>query len=377
MRILIIDDAYPSDENLYGDVFAHVRVKEYLKNFDEVLVAANIEGNKEDYVYEGVRVKSVNSIEGLKQLIVDYNPDKILIHFATSSIIKEIVFKFNKPYLIWVHGYEALSWHRRLFNFTNVSHFIKYIKGNIIQLRNFKKLINYANNEQNDIHFVFVSKWMKEIAEKDCGAKVKNYSIIPNPINNELFYPVQKNANDRLNFLMIRPFYSKKYGTDLVYKAMKLIRDKPFFKELNFTIFGQGALDSNFNKDFGNLKNVSLNEGFLKQGQIKELHDKNGVFLSLTRQDAQGVSMCEAMSSGLVTISSNNTAIPEFIDHNVSGVLTNNSPHKIAEAIEWIYNNPNEFQKISKDASFRIIAKSGIKSVVEKEIKLIKAFRDV
>ncbi len=371
MRILVIDDNYPSDNNLYGDVFAHVRVKEYLKYFEEVCVAANINTPGNDYNYEGVEVKAVNSITGLKKLVSEYNPDKILIHFATIPIIQEIVFQFDKPYLIWVHGYEALSWHRRLFNLSNVTQFIKYIKGNIIQLRYFKKLIQLSNRSGNRIHFIFVSKWMKQIAEKDCGEKVNNFSIIPNPIDDELFSPMVKDASARLNLLMIRPFYSKKYGTDLVYKAMKLLQHKHFFPKLKFTIIGKGANESKINRDFGSLENVSVKEGFLKQSNIKELHNKHGVFLSLTRQDAQGVSMCEAMCSGLVTISSENTAIPEFITNNVSGILTDNSPHKIAQSIEWIYNNPEEFERISRASSLEIIEKAGIKSVVNREVKLI------
>lgn len=372
MRILVIDDNYPSDDNLYGDVFAHVRVKEYLKHFEEVCVAANMSIPGKDYYYEGVQVKAVNSMAGLKKLVVEYNPDKILIHFATVPIIQEIVFQFDKPYLIWVHGYEALSWRRRLFNLTNVSQFLKYIKGNIIQLRHFKKLIQFSNQSEKRVHFIFVSKWMKQIAEKDCGEKVNNFSIIPNPIDDELFCPQIKDASERLNLLMIRPFYSKKYGTDLVHKAMKLLQHKPFFSQLRFTIIGKGAKESKINSDFGSLENVSVTEGFLKQSDIKELHDKHGIFLSLTRQDAQGVSMCEAMCSGLVTISSENTAIPEFITNNISGILTDNSPHKIAESIEWIYNNPKEFKRISKSSSLEIIEKAGIKSVVNREVKLIK-----
>ncbi|ERJ57720.1 glycosyltransferase family 4 protein [Sphingobacterium paucimobilis] len=377
MRILIIDDGYPSEENLYGDVFAHVRVKEYLKYFDEVLVAANITSPREDYTYEGVEVKAVNSIDGLKKLINEYNPDKILIHFATYPIIREIIFCFNKPYIIWVHGYEALSWRRRLFNFDKKLAFLKYIKNNVIQLYFFKKLIKFSNNIENNVRFVFVSNWMKEIAEKDCGIKVVNYNIIPNPINDILFYPVEKAAIERFNFLMIRPFYSKKYATDLVYEAVKLIQHKPYFSELNFTIVGKGALDSDFNKDFGHLPNVSISEGFLRQDLIKSLHDKHGVFLSLTRQDAQGVSMCEAMCSGLVTVSSNNTAIPEFITHNESGLLTNNSPEEIAQVIDWIYENPKDFQRLSRQGALKIIEIAGIKSVIDREVKLIEYRQNV
>ncbi len=58
-----------------------------------------------------------------------------------------------------------------------------------------------------------------------------------------------------------------------------------------------------------------------------------GVFLSPTRMDAQGVMMCEVMASGLLTISSDNTAIPEFIVDEQNGILIDNVNYSNCEKI--------------------------------------------
>ena len=372
MKILVIDDNYPSLTNLYGDVFAHVRIKEYKKKYIDTIVAAKLTSLGENYTYEDIEVVSCNNdMKVLHTTIATFQPTIILIHFATFPIIKQVVFKYSVPFIIWVHGFEALGWYRRIFNFTTIAHFLRYIKGNMVQLFYFRKLIKFAN-KSSEVTLVFVSEWMKKIAETDCFAKVDKYKIIANPINNHLFFPEEKPAELRKHILMIRPFSSKKYGTDIVTEAMLLLQQKPIFKELQFTIYGAGAFTSPLYQAFKDCNNVQIHEGFLKQTEVKALHSKHGVFFALTRQDAQGVSMCEAMSSGLVPITSNNTAIPEFVQDGYSGILTNNKPEEVSAAIEKLVLEPALFSKLSKQAAAAIILKTGIDNVASQEITLIE-----
>ena len=87
--------------------------------------------------------------------------------------------------------------------------------------------------------------------------------------------------------------------------------------------------------------------------------------------DAQGVSMCEAMSSGLIPITSNNTAIPEFVTHKKTGFLTE-SVNEIVDSVNYLYNNPTDYLKMSREASLSIAKISGIDVVMKKEMQLIK-----
>ena len=83
--------------------------------------------------------------------------------------------------------------------------------------------------------------------------------------------------------------------------------------------------------------------------------------------------MCEAMSSGLIPITSNNTAIPEFVEDEVSGFLTNNYK-EIASKIEYLYNNPKRFEEMSKSASFLINEKCSVKKVISKELEIMTSY---
>jgi glycosyltransferase involved in cell wall biosynthesis len=81
--------------------------------------------------------------------------------------------------------------------------------------------------------------------------------------------------------------------------------------------------------------------------------------------------MCEAMSSGLVPITSNNTAIPEFITNKANGILTKTA-EDIANAIEFLYYNPNSFLELSANASKSMNSKCSINNIVNKELQLIE-----
>jgi glycosyltransferase involved in cell wall biosynthesis len=340
-----------------------------------VVITSNYK-SVEDYIYENVKVFGSAKIKDIKKKITEFKPDAILVHFALGRIIKHILTKDSKtPTIIWVHGYEALGWYRRLFNFDPLVlktyyKLLSLIFRNTIQLYFFRQLIKFANHNKN-IDLVFVSEWMKGIAAKDCLIKINNSVIIGNPIDDSLFYYLEKNENMRFNILMIRPFNSKKYGTYLVTEALIILRKNPIFENLNFTIVGKDAEKSKLFSHFRDAKNVIIKGTFLDQKSIKALHDQHGVFLAISRQDAQGVSMCEAMSSGLAIISSNNTAIPEFIPDYQGGLLSNNTPSDIANKILEIIENKALFLKLSKQGSEFIRKKVGFESIINQELNVI------
>jgi glycosyltransferase involved in cell wall biosynthesis len=372
-RLAIVNSNYPNENNKYGDVFVHSRLKHYAQYFSIRVVGWNKKVQDYSFEYEGINVDVVNTSSKLIDKLKSYNPDVIGFHFVEGWMFKKIIKPFNRPVFIWVHGSEALGWYRRLFLFSisNIYPFARYVARNTIQMSQMHSLIKYANQEgPNKVQFIFVSKWMRSITEKDTLSKIKHAEYIPNPIDPLLFRYSPKSPEQRNKILLIRSFDSKKYANDIAVDAILKLSKKKFFPELAFTIYGVGKYFgplTNMIKDF---PNVSLNNYFLENKDIPKVHKDHGVFLCPTRQDAQGVSMCEAMSSGLVPISSNNTAIPEFVTDQVSGYLTASSDD-IAKAVEFLHFNPDHFLAMSQEVSSHIQTISGTQSVVKREMRLL------
>lgn len=370
-RFLVVTPGYPSTNNKYNNAFVHTRIKKYLeKKIDCVVFSISKNKQLNEYIYEDVIVKTGDH-KCLEKYLKENDFSKVLIHFGWKKTI-ETILKVNKkmPLIIWVHGTEALGWYRRLFFFDikKPYRFLGYIILNIRQMIFMHYLI--CNKDINK-KFVFVSNWMKDILEVDSFSKnrIKNYEIIPNVIDEKMFNYVEKSSDMRLNIFSIRPYASKKYANDISVKVVKILSEKEWFNKLHFSFYGDGRLFDKTLEPLKEFKNVSINKKFLSQQEISSLHKENGIVLIPTRQDAQGVSMCEAMSSGLVPVTSNNTAIPEFVD-NKSGYLCNN-PTEMANAIEEMYYNIEIFKNKSKNAHLKInnLTKSDI--VIKKELDYI------
>jgi L-malate glycosyltransferase len=369
MRLLILDENYPHLENLLGDVFVHVRVKEYAQHH-EVKVFSYFHTPR-TLTYESISLDFFNDKQALIEAIKKYNPDRILIHFYQSWMLEEVIKVLKVPVVIWVHGYEALGWYRRLFNYTLYSPvLLNYIKRNTKQQYHFRRLIKYANRS-GKVRFVFVSDWMRRITETDTLSKIKRYDVIANPIDGNLFKYVEKDKEARKKILILRSFVSKKYANDIAVKAILILSERPVFNDLAFTIIGEGSLFDKLLNPLRKFSNITIKKGVVRQIEIPAVHKEHGVFLCPTRQDAQGVSMCEAMSSGLVPITSYSTAIPEFVTNNSSGILTR-SPKEIADAIEYLCKHDDKFKTLSRSASDDIRRLCDIKGIIKRELLIIE-----
>ena len=369
-KLAVISPNYPNIDNRYANAFIHSRLKKYNDNFNiQVLCFKPNTSYNEEYIYEGIKVYNYYSINNLKNHLSNFSPNKIAIHFPRLWLF-DIIQNCKCPIFIWIHGLGAIGWYRRLFDMPiKPKRLVKYIINNSKQLFFMHKLIKYANRT-GKITFIFVSKWIYRITRIDAFSKIKNYKIIPNLIDENLFIYNEKNAGHRKKILLIRSFNSKKYANDIAINAIKFLSKTSVFHDIEITIYGEGKYFYRLTNKIKHFKNVKLFNSFIENCNIPEIHYDYGIFLCPTRQDTHGVSACEAMSSGLVPITSNNSAVPEYIKHLKTGYLAK-SAIEISNAIIMLYKNPELFLQLSKSASADIIKKCGNRAVIDAEIRLL------
>src|SRR5438128_1434401 len=238
MRLLIFDECYPHEESLMG-AFVHVRAKEYAKKH-QIKVFSFFHEPRE-LTFDGISIEMFNDIEKLVKAAKAFHPDKILIHFYQSWMLESVIKVMHVTVIIWVHGHEALGWYRRLFNWNLISLFGRSlyicIGGNIKQQYHFRRLISYAN-KTDSLYFVFVSNWMKRMTEMDTLSKVQHFSIIPNPIDINLFDYLKKDVEQRTKVLILRSFTTRKYANDISVKAIIALSQQKEFSNFEFKIIG-------------------------------------------------------------------------------------------------------------------------------------------
>jgi len=77
------------------------------------------------------------------------------------------------------------------------------------------------------------------------------------------------------------------------------------------------------------------------------------------------------MSSGMVPITTNVTAIPEFVDNSCGFVVPAEDAEAIAAAVESLYYQPEVFSTLSDAAAKRVRRQCGYEQTIQQEIQLI------
>lgn len=367
--ILTLAPGYVSNsKNDYA--FIHSRVKSYqLEGIESHVFVIN--NNSRNYIHEDVKV-NIGSIDEFVEFVNTHNVEAIYVHFIDMTMIKAIKkLKKCSRLVIFIHGNEALKWYERIFpdmfpNFKSVLGFSHYVLSNIFSIPVIGKFVRTTDKE---ITLIGVSNWMLDIAKKNWKCNNIKSVVIPNIIDERLFEYYPKDIKQRFKLLSIRSFNSGKYANDITVNIIEKLSEYDEFHKMEFLLIGDGFLFNKLTQKIKNFKNVTLRREFLNHKEIFSLHREYGIFICPTRQDAQGVSMCEAMASGLIPITSNNTAIPEFIPQNM-GLACNDEDEMVQKILE-IVRNEALFTNLSENVSNFIFKKCSSQKTTQLEINLL------
>lgn len=369
---LVLTNNYPAYDDLYRNGFVHTRVQGYsgagvrtdVFRFKEKELGAYEEFQGQDVFTGGASL--------LEKMLASGQYKTVLVHFLSPGMW-QVLWKFidSVKVVIWVHGAEIHPWHRREFNYLNNS------QRELAKVDSEKRMAFWQQvlvPMHANVHLVIVSQaFAKEIME-DTGVELTSaqYSIIHNPVDVQLFNFVEKPAEQRKKILSIRPFASRQYANDLSVKAIVELSQSPGFEEVEFRIIGDGILFDELVEPLRQFANVVIEKRFLTHQQIAELHKQYGIFLCPTRWDSQGVSRDEAMSSGLVAVTTAVAAVPEFADEHCAALVPAEDSVALAKALEQLINDEQLFLKKSHNAAERVRAQSAISQVIAQEMRLFE-----
>ncbi len=371
-NVVILTNHYPANDDLYRNMFVHKRVLAY-KEADKACDVLRINRYaKEQYrEFEGIDV-----IEGTKDTLNAAlrakSIDTVCVHFLEQEMWE--VLKDNldgKKVYIWSHGADIQPWWRRQFLY-ETEEALENAKAQFEVKKAMWEEVFKASQTYN-IHFVFVSNWLANSVMEDYNYQIPTdkYTIIHNYIDENRFAYCEKDADMRKKVVSIRPFASKIYANDLTVKTILELSQKEWFKEIEFLIVGDGILFDELTESLNQFENVTLKKTFLSQKEIAELYKEYGIVLVPSRADTQGVARDEAMSCGLVPVTSKVQAIPEFVDDKCAILADEDDYMGMAEGIEKLYHNPELFAEMSKNAADRVRSQCSKDNTVDAEINLI------
>lgn len=367
---LVLTNHYPSYNELYRNGFLHTRVAAY----SERGVRLDVFRLRKDASLSYHEFQNIDVITGSQQaldkLLADGRYKTVLVHFLDEpmwEVLKHYIDKIKV--IVWIHGADIQPWERRAFNYTTDDERAVASRASDKRMAFWRGLLS---NPPKNLKLVFVSNIFAETVMEDLGFRLSpdTYEIVHNPINTELFSYETKPVEQRKKILSVRPYASRIYANDVAVRTILALSQKPFFKELEFRLIGDGKLFDEVLAPVRNFANVQIERRFLSHQEIAELHKDYGLFLCPTRFDSQGVSKDEAMSSGLIPIINNVAAIPEFVDISCAILAAPESAAEMADGIYMLYENPKKFTEMSYAAAQRVRKQSSIHNIITAELNL-------
>lgn len=376
---LVVTPSYPSSNHLYLSGFVHSRVVAYRRRGLEPTVLCTLGEYKYQCVYEfdGVRVFR-GPVSELLAMLNTHEFEKIGVHFFD----EHYALAFDRAtgnrdceLLLWCHGPETLFWDLPRVNGRYFERPREPSAETVQRYRVLEKTMASFERRRR-VRWIFVSEWMRERSRALLGLAFERSEVIANTIDTVRFAPVEKSEADRRRVLMIRRYDDeRKYGVDLAVQAILELSRRDGFDQLAFTIVGEGPMHDTLFAPLAKFRNVTYVRRFANHAEIAELHRRHGLALFPTRYDSQGVSACEAASSGLVVVSSASSGVSEFIDPSLGTLAPENTAAGLADAIHRYAFDAEAWKRASVAMRARVVERCAEEVTIGREVALFTAPR--
>lgn len=370
--VLILNNLYPTPNMLYQHMFVHRRVKCY-QEAGYVIDVMAMDPSVEERFREFDGLDVMNGDEKLLEQILEQGKIRtVCVHFLNVTmwqVLKRYADKLR--IIIWCHGADVQPWWRRTMDLQADEALEKAkIRSNARQAL-WREVFTWSKT--HNIEFVYVSHYLANTVFEDYNLELPSnkYAVIHNCIDTETFPYTPKTAEQRKCILSVRPYSSKIYANDLAVSCILELQQYSWFHELDIRLIGDGSLFEEVTAPLKGVKNVTLEKRFLKQEELAGIYKDYGICLIPTRLDTQGVSRDEAMSCSLVPVTNAVAAIPEFVN-DTCGILAPAEDYiAMTDGIAKLYNNPDLFLEMSKNAANRVRQQTAKERTIPQEIQLI------
>ena len=290
-----------------------------------------------------------------------------LLNFKTLYILK-ILKDLNQKVVATVHGIdiqidENINYGYRL-NKT-------YEKNFLSVMPRIDKFFSISQNIKNDL--------------LKMGVNENKIKMVPNGIERAKFLQFEdskNNINKKIFLITVARFAKEKKGFDLIPLIAKLLTER----KINFqwTIVGHdskqiGMIDDmeKFEKNFEYLNDIkNLDDEFFPHNDLIRLYKSNHIYMNLARIESFGMTIMEALGSGLPVITFDTKGGNELIKDQYNGIIIKElSPEKIVNAVNYYNKNMIIYEKHKKNTVISI-EKFDLSSIAQKTIEGYKEIVD-
>jgi len=219
-----------------------------------------------------------------------------------------------------------------------------------------------------------VSKWMADCAKKSAVFSSRNVICLSNPLNTNVFKPMDKtharilwnlpNEKKMILFGAVSATSTPYKGYDLLIEALNKISAE----NIEFIVFG-----SSEPKILPDLQHKIRYLGHLNDDvSLVSLYSACDVMVVPSRREAFGQTASEALSCGTPVVAFGHSGLLDIIDHKINGYLAQPfDTTDLAKGIDWVLNNGN-YDELCKNAREKVVREFDYGVVAKKYISLYK-----
>lgn len=301
--------------------------------------------------------KEEYEINKLQLFIDDFNPDIIHSHLWESEIL---LTKINS---------------RKAVRFTHFHDNIIQLQGALFSAKkkNFtffyeKKL--FLKNNKNQ--FICISNDTYKYAKKVIPKKLKqNITLIPNAINYDKFFDIEKKNNNEIQLINVGSFVSKK-NQRFAIDILNVLKKENL--NVSLTLIGDGDLKKELEEY---VEELNLTKYIVFVGNVNHVEDylkSSNIYLHTATYEPFGLVILEAMAAGLPVVSLDGKGNRDFMKNGENGfIFSDQNPNVFALKIKELLKNQNLFDKISVNGQ-KTAERYNIKNYVS---NLIKLYEDI
>jgi len=351
---------YPLDVNsVKGGIEASIHgLSSVLKNENEIFIFDTPRRSLENdfiEIIEGITVyryfgknNNYNSLKRVNKILDDIlKVEPKICHIHGSAYLQNKLFKELKRRkintIVTIHGLQHIEKKKELFKSKTLKSLFKYVmlsKSEFEIIENSNKII---------VDTKYVADKIIEYKKQGKINKIPGITIIPQGINSHFF---SLKTHSKHNFLLCVGAISQRKGQiKLVECFHKVLDSNPNTKMIIAGFISNQEYYENLLKEIKIRKLESHVEIYTDNTQedIYHLFSKAKLFVLYSEEESQGIVLAEAMSVGLPVIATNVGGIPNVIENNINGFLSDyDNPVDFTKNINILLNDLHLYNKISR-----------------------------
>lgn len=209
--------------------------------------------------------------------------------------------------------------------------------------------------------------WYRSIAPR------ANWVLLPNSVEIPADVPAKKIGQSGVSLVYLARIEERKGFFDMMNMLPALLEQ---FRNCKLYVAGQGdtAMVKNKAREMNLADKIEV-LGYIDYSQKDQLLRKGHVLLLPSYEEGLPMALLEAMSYGLVPVTTPVGGIPEVIVHGVNGMLLQpGDTAAMRNCVEWVIGDSGRFEQMSQKASETITLSYNLNTHVKELLGIYKSF---